>query len=306
MSDYSVAAFYQFADYPEYRQAQDILYDVCHKNQLIGTILLAPEGVNGTVAGSREGVENLLAHLRADARFAGMTAKWSQTDEVPFLRMKIRLKKEIVTLGDQGVQPHVATGQHVDPQRWNDLLDDPDVVLIDTRNHYEVDVGTFPNAIDPRTDSFRDFPAYVQENLADAKDKKIAMFCTGGIRCEKASAYMLEHGFENVYQLQGGILEYLEQVPAARSKWRGECFVFDRRVTVDQELHKGSYSQCHACRRPLTAADTKSSDYEKGVSCPHCINETDAQRRRSFRERQKQVELARRHGKQHIGPASMD
>ena len=302
MNTYHLAAFYHFADLPEFADWQAPLEALCRRHGLIGTILLAHEGVNGTVAGSREGLEALLAHLRSDARFAPLQAKWSETSDKPFLRMKVRLKKEIVSLGVEGVKPHEKTGRQVPADEWNELIRDPDVVVIDTRNDYEVEVGTFEHAINPQTDSFREFPDYVEQHLDPAKTPKIAMFCTGGIRCEKASAYMLERGFNEVYQLQGGILQYLEDTSEQDSLWQGECFVFDRRVTVDSELNQGHYVQCHACRRPLTHEDTESDSYEKGVSCPHCIGHTSEERRASFRERQRQVELSKQRGGQHIGP----
>ncbi|MFK8032137.1 MAG: rhodanese-related sulfurtransferase [Gammaproteobacteria bacterium] len=302
MNDYHIAAFYHFADLSEFADWQTPLEELCEQHGLIGTILLASEGVNGTVAGSQEGLEALLAHLRSDPRFAPLQAKWSKTSNKPFLRMKIRLKKEIVSLGVAGVKPHELTGHQVPAAEWNELISDPDVLVIDTRNQYEVDVGTFENAVSPHSDSFREFPKYVADHLDPEKNRKVAMFCTGGIRCEKASAYMLEQGFEEVYQLEGGILKYLEDTKETDSMWQGECFVFDRRVTVDGALNEGSFIQCHACRRPLTAADTETSDYEKGVSCPHCIAETSEERRAAFRERQRQVELSKRRGGQHIGP----
>lgn len=302
MTKYHIAAFYHFADLPEFADWQAPLEELCARHGLIGTILLAHEGVNGTVSGSLEGLEALLAHLRSDSRFTDLQAKWSHTDDKPFLRMKVRLKKEIVSLGIDGVKPHERTGHQVPASQWNELISDPDVVVIDTRNQYEVEVGTFENAVSPHSDSFREFPQYVDKHLDPDKNRKVAMFCTGGIRCEKASAYMLEKGFEEVYQLQGGILQYLEDTPLQDSLWKGECFVFDRRVTVDGDLNQGNYVQCHACRRPLTAEDVESSDYEKGVSCPHCIDQISEERRASFRERQRQVELSKRRGGQHIGP----
>ncbi len=302
MNEYHIAAFYHFADLPEYVDWQSPLERLCAQHNLIGTILLAHEGVNGTVAGSREGLEALLAHLRSDARFAPLKAKWSKTSSKPFLRMKIRLKKEIVSLGVEGVKPHVRTGHQVPASEWNELISDPDVVVIDTRNQYEVEVGTFENAVSPHSDSFREFPEYVGKHLDPDKNRKVAMFCTGGIRCEKASAYMLEQGFEEVYQLEGGILQYLEDTESENSLWKGDCFVFDRRVTVDGELNQGKFVQCHACRRPLTQEETLSPHYEKGVSCSHCITETSEERRAAFRERQRQVELSKQRGGQHIGP----
>ncbi|MEM7082207.1 MAG: rhodanese-related sulfurtransferase [Pseudomonadota bacterium] len=302
MNSYHIAAFYHFADLPDYREWQGPLEALCAREHLIGTILLAHEGVNGTVSGPKRGLDMLLAFLRRDARLTSLKAKWSQTDDKPFLRMKVRLKKEIVSMGVAGIKPHERTGKQVPAAQWNALIRDPDVLLIDTRNQYEIDVGTFAGAVSPHSDSFREFPDYVKDNLDPDKQRKVAMFCTGGIRCEKASAYLLEQGFEDVYQLEGGILQYLEDTEESDSLWRGECFVFDRRVTVDGALEPGSFVQCHACRRPLTQEETQNAHYEKGVSCLHCITETSEERRAAFRERQRQVELSKARGGQHIGP----
>jgi UPF0176 protein len=296
-----VAALYKFTKLPDYRQLQPKLLDFCLMQKLKGTLLLAEEGINGTVAGSRQGIDALLAFLKADPRFADIDHKQSFAEKTPFYRMKVRLKKEIVTLGVPGISPTHKVGAYVQAQDWNALISDPDVVLIDTRNSYEHDIGTFRGALDPHTTTFREFPEYVDKHLDPAKHKKVAMFCTGGIRCEKASSLMMELGFEQVYHLQGGILKYLEQVPAEQSLWQGECFVFDQRVAVGHGLELGHYDQCYSCRHPVSAEDKASPSYVQGVSCPHCIDKLTAEKRASAAERQLQVELALQHGRAHIG-----
>jgi UPF0176 protein len=228
--------------------------------------------------------------------------RWTEAAEAPFRRMRVRLKKEIVTLGRPDILPHEKTGTYVPPEQWNALLEDPDVLVVDTRNHYEVEVGTFPRALDPQTDSFRQFPQFAMELAKTSKDRPLAMFCTGGIRCEKATALMLELGFDQVYHLQGGILKYLEDIPTEQNRWNGECFVFDTRVAVDRDLAEGGYVQCHACRRPLSSEDLASPDYREGVSCPNCIGDLDADRTARLEERHRQVKLARERGDTHIGP----
>lgn len=301
MSKIIVAALYKFAKLPDYKEMQGGLLDFCVARGLKGTILLAAEGINGTVAGSREAIDGLMAYLQSDARFADIEHKESHADEMPFYRMKIRLKKEIVTLGVPGVDPNEKVGTYVSPEDWNTLISDPDVVLVDTRNGYEYDIGTFRGAIDPHTVTFREFPAYVSKNLDPAKHKKVAMFCTGGIRCEKATSYMLEQGFEEVYHLKGGILKYLENIPAEESMWEGECFVFDQRVAVGHGLEVGQHEQCHACRHPVTPEEMASPEYEEGVSCPYCFGKLSDEKRARAAERQKQVELALKRGTAHIG-----
>lgn len=298
-----VAALYKFAKLPDYRQIQPGLLDFCLVQALKGTLLLAGEGINGTVAGTRGGIDALIAYLRSDKRLSDLEHKESSADEMPFYRMKVRLKKEIVTLGVAGIDPNEKVGTYVAPEDWNALISDPDVVVIDTRNGYEYDIGTFRGALDPHTTTFREFPAYVGKYLDPAKHKKIALFCTGGIRCEKASALMLERGFEAVYHLQGGILRYLENIPAEESLWEGECFVFDQRVAVGHGLETGIYDQCHACRHPISPEDKDSIHYIEGVSCPHCYDNLSDKKRERAAERQKQVELARKQGKVHIGEA---
>ena len=303
MSKIIVAALYKFASLPDYKEMQSDLHDFCVAQGLKGTLLLAAEGINGTVAGTRAGIDALLGYLKADARLASLEHKESYADEMPFYRMKIRLKKEIVTLGVPGVDPNKKVGTYVTPEEWNALISNPDVVLVDTRNGYEYDIGTFRGAIDPNTTTFREFPAYVSQNLDPAKHKKVAMFCTGGIRCEKASSFMLEQGFEEVYHLQGGILKYLENIPQEESLWEGECFVFDQRVAVGHGLVVGVHDQCHACRHPVSPEEMTSPKYQVGVSCPHCFDTLTDEKRARAAERQKQTELALKRGQAHIGEA---
>ena len=301
MSKIIVAALYKFAKLPDYQERQPELFDFCVRQDLYGTLLLAEEGINGTVAGTRAGIDALIAFLRADPRFADLEHKESYADEMPFTRMKVKLKKEIVTLGVAGINPNEKVGTYVAPEDWNALISDPDVVLIDTRNGYECDIGTFRGAIDPQTTTFREFPAYVSQNFNPGKHKKVAMFCTGGIRCEKASSLMVEQGFEQVYHLQGGILKYLEKIPPAESLWQGECFVFDQRISVGHGLKVGEYEQCHGCRHPISPEDRASIQFVEGVSCPHCFSTLSEEKRSRFAERQKQTELALKRGMMHIG-----
>ncbi|WP_462382911.1 oxygen-dependent tRNA uridine(34) hydroxylase TrhO [Pseudomonas sp. Marseille-QA0892] len=294
-----VAAMYKFVSLPDFTELRQPLLDTMLVNGVKGTLLLAEEGINGTVSGTREGIDGLLAWLRSDQRLVDIDHKESYCDEQPFYRTKVKLKKEIVTLGVPGVDPNQRVGTYVDPKDWNALLDDPEVVLIDTRNDYEVAIGTFDGAVDPKTKSFREFPEYVRANYDPARHKKVAMFCTGGIRCEKASSFMLNEGFEEVYHLKGGILKYLEEVPEAETKWKGDCFVFDNRVTVRHDLSEGEYDQCHACRAPVSDADRQSEHYVAGISCPHCWDSLPEKTRASARERQKQIELARERNQPH-------
>lgn len=295
-----VAALYQFVALPDYRELRLPLLKHCEELGLRGTLLLAEEGINGTVSGSRAGIDALLGYLQADVRFIGLDVKESLFDEQPFYRMKVKLKREIVTLGVPGVHPSQAEGTHVPPAEWNALIDDPQVTVLDVRNQYEIEIGSFTGAVDPGTQSFREFPDYVA-GLDPAAHPKIAMFCTGGIRCEKAAAYMLAQGFREVYQLQGGILNYLAQVPAEQSRWHGECFVFDNRVAVNHELSASGLDQCHGCRRPITETDKASPLYQRGVSCPRCHDSLSEDQRAGFAERQRQVELAERRQQRHIG-----
>lgn len=296
-----VCALYHFVTLDKHQALQAPLLEIMQKHSVKGTVLLAAEGINGTVAGTRAGIDAVLTWLKSDPRLQDLDHKESFDDEIPFYRSKVKLKKEIVTMGVEGIDPNRKVGTHVEAIHWNALIADPEVLLIDTRNEYEVQIGSFAGAINPHTDSFREFPDYVQQHLDPTIHKKIAMFCTGGIRCEKSTAYLKELGFSEVYHLKGGILKYLEQVPAAQSLWQGECFVFDNRVAVNHDLEKGGYDQCHACRLPITEADKKNSQYEKGVSCPRCYGCNDAERLRNFRERQRQMELAVARGESHLG-----
>lgn len=296
-----IAALYRFVRLDNYRDLQKPLLNHMLESQVRGTLLLAVEGINGTVAGSQSAIDSLLAFLREDERLRDLDCKLSHDDEMPFYRSRVKLKKEIVTLGVEGIDPTRSVGSYVKPADWNALISDPEVTLIDTRNEYETAIGSFARAIIPNTRSFRDFPDYVEQNLDPKKHRKVAMFCTGGIRCEKSTAYLKQQGFAAVYHLQGGILKYLEEVPESESLWRGECFVFDNRVSVSHGLAKGSYDQCHACRTPITEQDKHSDHYQQGVSCPACYDlKSDAQRRR-FQEREKQVRLAEQRGEDHLG-----
>lgn len=303
-SKYLTAALYKFVHLSNFKDLQAPILAACVKNNIKGTLLLAEEGINGTVAGLPSDIHKVLTYLRTDALFNGSFAnlehKESFADTHPFYRMKVRLKKEIVTLGVPGVSPTNKVGTYVKPEDWNDLISDPDVILIDTRNGYEVDIGTFKHAKNPKTTTFREFPDYVKK-LDPAKNKKVAMFCTGGIRCEKASSYMLSQGFENVYHLEGGILKYLENIPEKESLWEGECFVFDQRVAVKHGLDVGEYDQCYACRHPLSPAEVKSEQYTAGISCPYCYDKLTEKKLASLTERQKQVILAKKRGESHIG-----
>ncbi len=301
MTNYVVAALYKFVHLPDYKQLQEPLLSLCREHQVKGTLLLAEEGINGTVAGSREGIDALGAFLREDGRFEGLEYKESFAEKQPFFRIRVRLKKEIVTLGVPGTDPVKTVGTYVDPQQWNELLNDPEVVVIDTRNKYEVDVGIFKNAINPETDSFREFPKFVKTNLDPAKHKKVAMYCTGGIRCEKASSFMLDQGFEEVFHLKGGILKYLENTPEDENLWQGECFVFDQRVSVVEGLAPGEFDQCHGCRHPISLQEKESEKYELGVCCPHCYDTIDARKRQRAASRHKQMVLARQRNQQHLG-----
>lgn len=294
-----VAALYKFVTLPDYVSLRAPLLQAMLDQGIKGTLLLAEEGINGTVSGSRQAIDALFAWFATDARLADVDHKESSCDEQPFYRTKVKLKKEIVTLGVPGVNPNLQVGTYVEPRNWNALIDDPEVLLIDTRNDYEVAIGTFSGAIDPKTRSFSEFPEYIKAHFDPQKHRKVAMFCTGGIRCEKASSYMLGQGFAEVFHLKGGILKYLEEVPQAQSRWQGDCFVFDNRVTVRHDLSEGDYDQCHACRTPVSASDRLSEHYAPGISCPHCWDALSEKTRASARERQKQIELARARNQPH-------
>ncbi len=301
MSTYLVAALYKFVRLPEYASLQAPLTEICTSNDVKGTLLLAAEGINGTIAGPEAGVRNVLAYLRARPEFSDLIHKESWADEEPFLRAKVRLKKEIVTMGVDGIDPNKIVGTYVKPQDWNALISDPDTVVVDTRNDYEVAIGTFKGAVDPKTKSFREFPAWAAENKDTLKKPKVAMFCTGGIRCEKSTAFMKEQGYDEVYHLEGGILKYLEEVPEEESLWEGDCFVFDERVSVRHGLEPGDYDMCRACRRPISEEEKTLPEFVEGVSCPYCHEETTPEQKERFAERQKQIMLAKKRGEKHIG-----
>ena len=305
MHSFLTTTFYHFITLNNIKIFKTIIQDYCDNKSLKGTILLAQEGINGTISGKEDDILEFHKFIKKDQKFSdvfkNLEYKSSWSNENPFYRMKVRLKKEIVALGLPEVSPAINVGKYVKPEDWNSLINDPEVILIDTRNNYEVDIGTFNNAINPKTTSFREFPQYVKKNLKSKKNKKIAMFCTGGIRCEKASSYMLENGFKEVYHLQGGILKYLEEVPKEKSLWQGECFVFDQRIAVTNELKEGRYGQCYACRHPLTPEEMKSDNYLEGISCSYCITKTSEIKKNNLQERQKQIYLAKARGEEHIG-----
>ncbi len=301
MSEFVVCALYKFVSLPQYKEIQHPLLTEMFENRVKGTLLLAEEGINGTIAGDRAGIEAILAWMTTIPAFAGIEVKESMTDQMPFKRSKVKLKKEIVTMGVEGIDPKQTVGTYVAPHEWNDLIADPDVLLIDTRNQYEVEVGSFTNSVNPQTTTFREFPDYVTQHLDPSVHKKVAMYCTGGIRCEKSTAYLKQQGFEEVYHLQGGILKYLEEVPEEASLWKGECFVFDERVTVNHQLEKGSYDQCYACRLPVSHEDKLSQYYQQGISCPACYHMRSDDDKARYQEREKQVKLAEIRGEVHIG-----
>lgn len=301
-----VAALYRFARFPDFEAFRQPLFEAMLAAEVRGTLLLAAEGINGTIAGSRLGIDKVLDFLQQDERFAGLEVKESYVDDNPFYRTKVKLKKEIVTMGVQDIDPNEIVGTYVDAEDWNELISRPDVLLLDTRNKYEVEIGTFDGAVNPETDSFREFPEYVARHLDPGNHKKVAMFCTGGIRCEKSTAYLRQQGFDEVYHLKGGILKYLELVPESESKWQGECFVFDNRVTVNHKLEQGAYDQCHACRMPITEQDKESEYYQKGISCHHCCDKHTPDQVKRYAERERQIELAKQCGETHIGQPMQD
>jgi len=301
MSEFLTAALYKFVDLPDFAALQAPLRTVCEQHQVKGTLLLAAEGINGTIAGPAEGVHAVLGYLRSDPRFADLAHKEAYSPKMPFYRLKVRLKREIVTMGVPGVNPAKMAGQYVKPEDWNRLLDDPDVVVVDVRNEYEVAAGTFKGALNPHTNSFGELPAWVRKETALRAKPKVAMFCTGGIRCEKSTAFLRAEGFEEVYHLEGGILKYLETVPEAQSRWEGECFVFDERVAVVHGLKPGTLELCRSCRQPVSAQDKTSPHYVVGVSCHRCHDSKTEEQKRSRLERQKQMELAQQRNQPHIG-----
>ncbi len=303
------AALYKFVELPDHASLQAPLLACCETHGVKGTLLLAAEGINGTISGPEAGVRTVLAWLRSDARLAALEHKEAWAEQLPFYRMKVRLKREIVTMGVPDVHPALNAGQYVKPADWNALLAEPGVVLVDTRNDYEVSIGTFEGAINPATSSFSELPGWVEREMAeggklapiDGKKPRVAMFCTGGIRCEKSTAFMRSKGFDEVYHLEGGILKYLETVPEAQSTWQGECFVFDERVSVGHGLQPGAFTLCRSCRDPLGEEDRQSPLYELGVSCAQCHANTTDEQKAGYRERQRQVELAEKRNAAHIG-----
>lgn len=300
-----VAAVYKFVKLPDFAEKQHSLLSLCQSHGVKGTILLAPEGINGTIAASRQAVDSVLCFLRSDPRLADLEHKESYADDSPFERMKVRLKKEIVTIGRTGVDPNEQVGTYVSPKDWNELICDPEVRVVDTRNDYEVRIGTFKGAENPHTQSFREFPEYVHKHLDPNKHKKVALFCTGGIRCEKASSFMLSQGFQEVYHLKGGILKYLEEVPESESLWDGECFVFDQRIAVSHGLETGSYDMCPSCGRPISEADKSSPKYQEGVSCTYCFDSLSEEKKTRQQEKKRQLELARKRNGQDLSVTSI-
>lgn len=296
-----VAALYRFARFPDPAALREPLLDLCAANGVKGTLLLAGEGINGTIAGPEDGIATVIAHIRTLPDCADISVKYSHAATMPFHRLKVRLKREIVTMGEPDIDPLGGVGTYVAPADWNALIDDPDTVVIDTRNAYEVKIGSFARAIDPQTDSFGDFPAWARANRAALEGKKVAMFCTGGIRCEKSTAFLKAEGLTDVFHLEGGILKYLEEVPAEQSRWHGECFVFDERVAVGHGLAQGSHELCRGCRMPVSPEDRASPLFEEGVACPACATSIDAAKRASAAERHRQVKLAEDRGEAHVG-----
>jgi len=298
---YVVCALYKFVRLDNFEELRQPLLNLMLEHHVRGTLLLAHEGINGTISGKRKSIDTVISWLESDTRLSPIDTKESFHAEQPFNRSKVKLKKEIVTMGVEDIDPNRSVGTYVKPENWNALISDPNVTLVDTRNDYEVEIGTFKHALNPDTTSFREFPQFAKENLDTTKNKKVAMFCTGGIRCEKSTAYMKQQGFEEVYHLQGGILKYLETVPEEESLWEGECFVFDDRVAVNHQLEKGQYDQCHACRYPITEEDKLSDKYQQGISCHRCHDKLTDEQRARFAEREKQVQLAKQRGEEHIG-----
>jgi UPF0176 protein len=303
-TQYVTCALYKFVALPNYGSIRHPLLKIMTDNQVFGTLLLASEGINGTISGTRASIDTVLHWLAQQPGLDNIDTKESIDDNIPFYRTKVKLKKEIVTMGVEGIDPNQVVGTYVKPADWNALISDPDVLVVDTRNNYEVEIGTFKDAVNPNTTSFREFPAWATENIEPDKIKKIAMFCTGGIRCEKSTAYMKEQGFDEVYHLEGGILKYLEEVPKEQTLWQGECFVFDNRVAVDHDLKRGSYDQCHACRMPITEQEKTLDTYQEGLSCHHCFGTLTEEQKQRFSQRQKQMELAKARGEEHIGSAA--
>ena len=302
---YLVAALYKFSSISKPKELQDEIRSQLKELSIYGTILVGEEGLNGTIAGTHNKINEAVKYIKSIQGFSNLDIKLSQSQENPFVRLKVKLKKEIVTIGDESINPNHKVGDYIDPQDWNDLISDKNTILIDTRNNYECSIGTFKNAINPNTVKFREFPEWIEDqNFSDdEKDKKnFAMFCTGGIRCEKASSFMKERGFKNVNHLKGGILNYFDKIDASISLWEGECFVFDDRVSVKHDLSVGTYDMCHGCRMPITEKDKKNNKYIRGVACPACFDNTSEEQKNRYMSRQKQVDLAKERNQKHIGP----
>ena len=309
MNNICIISFYKFVTILDLEKLKIQIENICSMFETKGTILIAPEGINGTIEGSKNNIKKFLETLKNNKHFSDIIPKYSYSSKDSFNRMKVRLKKEIVTIGNTEVNPNKYIGKYIEPNDWNELISDPNTILIDTRNEYEVAIGTFKGAINPKTKSFRDLPNWIKNNLENEddnyKDKKIAMFCTGGIRCEKSTSYLVQKGFTNVSHLKGGILKYLENIPKKKSLWDGECFVFDQRVSVAEELKPGSYLMCHGCRMPLKPEDTKLKSYIHGVSCKYCHNKKSAESKKRYADRQKQINLALERGEKHMGSKPM-
>ena len=309
MNNICIISFYKFVTILDLEKLKIQIENICSMFDTKGTILIAPEGINGTIEGSKNNIKKFLETLKNNKKFSDIIPKYSYSSKDSFNRMKVRLKKEIVTIGNTEVNPNKYIGKYIEPNDWNELISDPNTILIDTRNEYEVAIGTFKGAINPKTKSFRDLPNWIKNNLENEddnyKDKKIAMFCTGGIRCEKSTSYLVQKGFTNVSHLKGGILKYLENIPKKKSLWDGECFVFDQRVSVAEELKPGSYLMCHGCRMPLKPEDTKLKSYIHGVSCKYCHNKKSAESKKRYADRQKQINLALERGEKHMGSKPM-
>ena len=309
MNNICIISFYKFVTILDLEKLKIQIENICSMFETKGTILIAPEGINGTIEGSKNNIKKFLETLKNNKKFSDIIPKYSYSSKDSFNRMKVRLKKEIVTIGNTEVNPNKYIGKFIEPNDWNELISDPNTILIDTRNEYEVAIGTFKGAINPKTKSFRDLPNWIKNNLEneddDYKNKKIAMFCTGGIRCEKSTSYLVQKGFTNVSHLKGGILKYLENIPKKKSLWDGECFVFDQRVSVAEELKPGSYLMCHGCRMPLKPEDTKLKSYIHGVSCKYCHNKKSAESKKRYADRQKQINLALERGEKHMGSKPM-
>ena len=301
-----IVALYKFVDIKDPEFISEKIRNKLDELNIYGTILIGHEGINGTISsGIHQNLLNALKFIESINGFNNLDLKFSQSEKRPFVRLKVKLKKEIVTIGDTSINPNNLVGEYVDPHKWNKLITEDDTLIIDTRNEYECSIGTFKNSINPKTNTFREFPNWIKAQKfseEDKKEKKIAMFCTGGIRCEKASSLMKKEGFENVYHLKGGILKYFESVNEDDSLWSGECFVFDDRVSVDQNLKKGSYDMCHGCRMPITSEDKKTDKYIRGVACPSCFDKTTEEQKNRYMSRQKQVDLAKKRNQKHIGP----